>query len=254
MTLEILTPRAARCAAAFLLLALSSLPAPPGAAQQPAGLNLATRQQLQDALARSPRERDGGAALLRARLASGDFQPGDRIFVRVEGEQALSDTFTVGAGPALVLPQVGAVPLGGVLRSELSGHVTAYLAHYIRDPVVQVRSLIRLLVDGDVAKPGYYAVPPELPLADALTAAGGLAQGAKVTGMRVERDGTEIWDGHELQQALGRGYSIDQLSLQAGDRVFVPARGGGLSGWQVVGLLATVPAAVLTIIEIGRLH
>jgi protein involved in polysaccharide export with SLBB domain len=254
MTLEIVAPWPARSAAASLLSIMLLVLVSPTAAQQPIGPNLATRQQLQDALTRLPRDRDAGAALLRARLANGDFQPGDRILVRVDGEQALSDTFTVAPGPMLILPQVGAVPLGGVLRSELSGRVAAYLAHYIRDPVIQVRSLIRLLVDGDVAKPGYYAVPPELPLADALTAAGGLTQGARVTRMRVERDGTEIWDGARLQLALGRGYSIDQLNLQAGDRVFVPARGGGMSAWQVVGLLATVPAAVLTIVEIGRVH
>src|SRR5207249_504036 len=125
----------------------------------------------------------------------GDFQPGDRIFLRVEGEQQLSDTFTVGPGQAVVLPEVGAVPLDGVLRSELQGRLQQQLARVLRHPIVQARSLFRVLVEGNVAKAGFYAVPPELPLADLVTAAGGLTPHAKLAGTRVERARQENWSG-----------------------------------------------------------
>src|SRR6266705_466634 len=80
-----------------------------------------------------------------------------------------------------------AVGLGGTLRSELRDRVASSVARYIRDPAVQARPLIRILVEGDVGKPGFYAVPPELPLADVIGAAGGLTQRARATGMRVQR-------------------------------------------------------------------
>jgi protein involved in polysaccharide export with SLBB domain len=235
-------------ATGWLALCLVAFPA---AAQQP-GPALATRERLREELARL--ERDGGSRaeveLIRTRLDNGDFQAGDRILVRVEGEQALSDTFTVGPGPELVLPQIGAVPLGGVLRSELKSRLETHLAQYFREPAVQVRSLVRILVDGSVAKPGFYAVPPELPLADVLGVAGGLAPQAKVSEMRVERGRDKLWSGELLQQALGRGSSLDQLSLRAGDRVFVPAGRDSERTIRLLGILVTIPVALYTLTQI----
>lgn len=235
-------------ATGWLALCLLALPA---AAQQP-GPALATRERLREELARL--ERDGGSraevALIRTRLDGGDFQAGDRILVRVEGEPALSDTFTVGPGPELVLPQIGAVALGGVLRSELRSRLDTHLVRYLRDPVVQVRPLIRILVEGDVAHPGFYAVAPELPLADVITAAGGLTPRAKATAIRVERGRETIWGGEGLQQALGRGYSLDQLSLRAGDRVRVPARNDFARTAGIIGALVAIPVAIFTLTRI----
>ncbi|HYS21692.1 MAG TPA: SLBB domain-containing protein [Gemmatimonadales bacterium] len=241
--------------AATLLCLVFIVAARPGTAQQVAGREvwptLATRQQLESALALFEQGRGGGspreAALIRGRLERGDFQLGDRIFLRVDGEAQLSDTFTVGPGPALGLPQVGAVPLQGLLRSELPERLGAYLARFIRDPVVQVRPLIRILIEGEVVRPGYYAVPPQLPLADAIGAAGGLTQRAKANAIRVERGSSEIWGGDLLREALGRGYSLDQLNIGAGDRLFVPARGDAERTFRILGLLVAIPVAVFTI-------
>src|SRR2546429_6091173 len=93
----------------------------------------------------------------------------------------------------------------------------------MRDPVVEARPLIRILVDGSVAKPGFYAVAPEVPLADVMGIAGGLLPLAKVAGMRGERSGAENWSGAPLHQTLGRGASRDQLNPPAGGRSCVPA-------------------------------
>src|SRR5712692_3561181 len=97
-----MVPASARAAAVLCWIA-AALPA---VAQQPPGRNvgstLATRASLEETLARL--ERDGSAhaeaALIRSRLDGGDFQMGDRILLKVEGERQLSDTFTVGPGPA----------------------------------------------------------------------------------------------------------------------------------------------------------
>jgi protein involved in polysaccharide export with SLBB domain len=224
----------------------------PGSAQQATGREvwptLATRQQLESALVQF--ERSGSrpeAALIRSRLERGDFQLGDRIFLRVDGEAQLSDTFTVGPGPALGLPQIGTVPLNGLLRSELLGRLGTYLARYLRDPVVQVRPLIRILIEGEVARPGFYAVPPELPLVDAIGAAGGMTARAKANAIRVERGSSQIWGGDLLREALARGYSLDQLNLGAGDRLFVPTRGDPERALRILGFLVTIPVAVFTI-------
>jgi len=230
-----------RAALAFALLAS------PLRAQLPGGPNLATRSELQDALTRSTgKNADLNNQLLRDRLTNGDFKVGDRIYIRVVGEQQLTDTFTVASGPELPLPQIGVIPLRGVLRSELSACVTAYLARYLREPVVQVRPLVRIMVEGNVARPGYYPMSPDLPLADAITTAGGLAQSADVNAIRVERGTTTIWGGRRLQEAMGQGYSIDQLNLQAGDRLVVPGK-SGITPLQLLTVLVLVPSAIYTI-------
>jgi len=235
---------------AFCLLAAPSAPAQ----QRNAGPALATRDRLRDELARLSREGGGSAraeaALIRSRLEGGDFQAGDRIMVWIEGEPQLSDTFTVAAGTMLELPQVGALPLQGVLRSELKDRLQGHLARYLRAPVVEARPLIRLLVEGDVARPGFYAVAPQQPLADVITQAGGLTPRAKATAIRIERGREKIWSGEPLQEALGRGYSLDQLSLRAGDRVLVPARADFARTAGIIGALVAIPVAIYTISRI----
>jgi protein involved in polysaccharide export with SLBB domain len=236
-----------------VVAAVVLIAAPPAIAQEPnQGTILATRERLRDELARFERAGASGqaaASLIRTRLENGDFQAGDRIVICVEGEPQLTDTFvvTMGAGPQLELPQVGVVSLQGVLRAELKGRLETHLAQFLRSPVVRVQPLIRLLIDGEVVRPGYYAGAPEHPLADVITEAGGLTQRAKAAGMRVERGATSIWSGAPLRDALGRGYSIDQLNLRAGDRLFVPARGDSERTIRIIGALVTIPLAIFTI-------
>jgi protein involved in polysaccharide export with SLBB domain len=224
------------------------------AVQQPAGPALATREQLQADLARLEESRSGTqeAALIRLRLENGDFQPGDRLLLHVDGESQLSDTFTVGPTRELQLPQVGAVPLAGLLRSELQPRLQTTLGRYLRDPVVTVRTLVTVLVEGEVARPGFYALAPEQPVSAAITAAGGLTQRAKATSIRVEREKTTIWSGQQIQQALGRGFSIDRLNLRAADRIVVPARADSDHALRILAFLISIPVAAFTISRISH--
>jgi protein involved in polysaccharide export with SLBB domain len=166
------------------------------------------------------------AALIRARLAEGDFQVGDQVALTVEGEESLTGAFVVQAGPALVLPQIGRVSLGGVLRSELEPHLRGELGRFIRDPVVHARSSIRLVVSGGVGKAGYHVVPTSTVFSDLLMVAGGPARDARLKEMRVERGDRVIWHGDALQQAIIEGRTLDQLSIRAGDHVVVPEKSG----------------------------
>src|SRR2546430_11664082 len=101
------------------------------------------------------------AAVIRRRLAEGDFKVGDRILLLVEGEPSLSDTFTVGLGSTLILPAVGDVSLVGVLRSELQDYLPRRLGQNRRDAVVRARAYVRLPIAGSVARPGSSGLPPE---------------------------------------------------------------------------------------------
>lgn len=187
------------------------------------------------------------AALIRTRLTEGDLRVGDRIQLTVEGYPDLSNEFSVVAGQMLVLPSLGEVHLGGVLRSELQEHLSHEIGRYIRDPVVRARSLIRLQVLGAVGVQGFYAIPSDVLVSDALMLAGGPAAAADLNKMRIERNRQVIWNSENLRRAMQEGRTLDQLSVRAGDGIIVPAR--PTESWWRTGLviLAGVGTAALVV-------
>ncbi len=194
------------------------------------------------------------AATIRTRLADGDFHVGDRVYLRVEGEPTLTDTFTVGPTRVLALPIVGDVSLSGVLRSELESHLQQTLGRYIKDPVVHARSLIRIAVLGEVTRPGFYTVPAQTLISDALMLAGGPTRDAKLEKLRIDRGARRVWEGQPLQRALADGKTLDQLSLQAGDRIEVPNGSSWFteSALRTVTLLLTLPVAIYGITRLAH--
>src|SRR6266566_2125690 len=208
--------------AALVALLGTVTPAAAQSGDSPSTLGLGATRQALEARAALADARE--AATIRARLARGDFIVGDRILLQVEGEPTLSDTFTVGLGGQLTLPLVGAVPLAGVLRSELHEYLTRRLAQNLRDPEVRTRSFVRLSIQGAVTHPGYYGVPADALLSDAVMAAGGTTQEANVARLRIERNSKPLWEGKALQQAIAQGRTLDDAGLIAGDQYIVPRR------------------------------
>jgi protein involved in polysaccharide export with SLBB domain len=221
------------------LLIAACLAASPAFAQRDAGPDTAptTRAGLEALLAHheqvavSPGARRGEresarseAEAIRRRLEEGDFQVGDRILLVVDGHEDLNDTFTVTAGRVLVLPSIGEIGLGGVLRSELQSALMREVGRYIRNPSLQARPMIRISVLGEVAQPGYYVVSTESLVTDALMLAGGPNARARLDGMRIQRGAERVWDPAELQTAIVEGRTLDQMALRAGDQIVVPPR------------------------------
>jgi polysaccharide biosynthesis/export protein len=186
-----------------------------------------------------------GAIGAAAQESGEGFRVGDRILLRVDGEAQLSDTFTVGAGPALTLPVLGAIPLAGVTRAGIQAYLTGQLARFIKAPVVRARALIRVSVLGEVARPGFYAVPTDLVLADALMIAGGPTHDANVADMRVERSGDRL-AAAAIRKALSRGSTLDELGLHSGDGVLVPRqpRHDTEGTVRTLAILLTIPATI----------
>ena len=180
------------------------------------------------------------------------FQVGDRILLRVEGDSALSDTFTVVAGPALRLPNIGEISLAGVRRSDLEAHLSRELGRYINDPVLQARALIRVSVVGEVVRPGYYAVPIDLVLTDALMLAGGATKDARVERLSIQRGNSSLWTGDPLQTAIARGATLDELGIRAGDRIQVPGKANPESKWRMVGLIFTGVATAVGVVALSH--
>lgn len=176
---------------------------------------------------------------------------GDRILLDVEGEPQLKDTFAVTPGPTLTLPVIGPISLAGVRRPEAEVYLARQLGQLLRHPVVHARVLVRLAVLGEVQHPGFYAVPADAVVTDALMAAGGPTRDAKLSGARIERDTERVWSGDGLQAAIARGMTVTQMDLRSGDRITVPRRHDGAVTAQILGILLTVPAAIY---GLSKLH
>jgi len=194
-----------------------------------------------------------GQAPAAALPASEYFRPGDRVLLRVEGESQLSDTFTVVAGPALPLPGFGDVPLSGVTRAGVESYLTERIGKYFRHATVHARGLVRLSIVGEVEKPGFYAVPADLVLTDALMVTGGPTREAKVKAVRIERDGAALWRGDSLQHALATGLTVDQLRLRDGDQVVFP-RASHTGVLPYVGVFLAIPAAAFGMSQLFSHH
>jgi protein involved in polysaccharide export with SLBB domain len=197
---------------------------------------LATREELQAALS------DAGASnvavRIKTRLAEGDFRRGDRIALMVQAESTLTDTFTVASGPELILPPptVGSLSLKGVLRSELEAKLSEYVSRFRTNAVVRAQPLLRLSIQGEVARGGIYAVPADAQIADALMAAGGTTQFAKANKVTIERNGDEIWEGSAFDTDL------DTIGLRDGDQIVVGSTrpGKGADNLRVAALLISI--------------
>src|SRR5207237_8219724 len=136
--------------------------------------------------------------------ATSDFQINDQILLEVEGDSQFSHAFTVGPGPALMLPVIGPIPLAGVRRAQVEPYLKDQLKRYMKDPVVHARVLVRLSVLGEVEHPGFYPVAADAPVSDALMAAGGPTTAAKFTGTRIDLIGTDGVTGSGRQEATAR--------------------------------------------------
>jgi protein involved in polysaccharide export with SLBB domain len=224
-------------------------------AAQTAELSRTELQSLLDRLdeaARSPgyslpiRQRASAEAeFVRGRLSAGDFRVGDRVYLEVQGDQPLRDTLTVREGPVLAVPQIGDISLKGVLRSELQTYLQTQFTRYIRNVTVHASVLMRLTVQGQVARQGYYTVPAGGSVEDAVMAAGGPTPDADLEGMQIWRGNRVVFEGTDLQHAITAGRTLNQLDLRPGDRIVVPTRHSSIFSMELVrSVLVLVPTVL----------
>lgn len=209
-------------------------------AQQPADIqrhgSFATRAELERlaSSAESTAVLEGGgeeadalrfeAALLRARLRDGDFQPGDQLVLVQLNDPPRLDTLIVRDGRTIAMFDLPELSLAGVLRSEVDAHVTAHVARFIKDPRLRVTPLIRVAILGHVNRPGFYALPADALIGDAVMRAAGLSATADLSRIELRRGAQRLRSASEMRIAIAEGYTLDDLHLRAGDELVVGER------------------------------
>jgi len=107
---------------------------------------------------------------------------------------------------------------------------------------------MRLSVQGAVGAPGFYEVPADILLGQALMEAGGPSSNADLEDLRIERGADILLEGAVLQEELRLGTTLDQLNLQAGDQIVLPAESAGFFGTFSLGTVLSLASAVALIV------
>ena len=219
----------------------------PSASAQTVGRFSASRAELDTLAARAEAAATGNgdvrgdrlreAAAIRARLRDGDFQVGDHVAVLVRGDTALTDTFTVEPGRTLALPNIPTISLVGVLRSELQPHLAKALADFVKDTVIRAEALVQVGVVGEVTRPGYYLLAMDVPISDAIMAAGGLTTRADVLKTHVRRGTGEVLSREDVRAAIVARRTLEAVGIAPGDEIVVGSRREW--GWQTIASLLT---------------
>jgi protein involved in polysaccharide export with SLBB domain len=191
----------------------------------------ATPEQQRESLRRYANE-------LRARLRDGDFQPGDRIVLVTRGDSTSVDTLTVESDRTVAFRKLPAIPLNGVLRSELHDYLSEQLRKYVKRDVVSTTPLVAVGVLGDVLHPGFYRVPLQITMGDLLMVAGGPLPQADLTRVRVRRGQMTIVDERASRDAMVRRLPLGELGIEPGDEVVLtqPPQRNWILITQIVGV------------------
>ena len=245
-----------KCRPALALIGLLLVPHALSAQQATTGSKYATRadleaqvSELKAQLAQAEHTKDLDEKALQYelniaedRLVNGDFQPSDALQLDVHNMPQFTGTFTLDRQKNLVLPTIDPISLQGVLYSEAEEAIQTGLAVYIRNPQVRVVVTKRIAIIGGIASPGFYDIPPETTVSQAIMLAGGPAGNAKLNQAEFRRMGDSYTDPYG--QLAFTNVSLVELGVQSGDELYVPPSGSGLTTAKILGGIATAAGLV----------
>jgi polysaccharide export outer membrane protein len=171
-----------------------------------------------------------GVSTLRADNVEQILRAGDSIAVKISGVPAeeipvVSTTYDIADDGTINLPYIHLVKAAGMRPSQLQKNIEAAYrdGEIFTHPTIQVSASKDagntqvLFISGEVKTPGRITMSPGMTVHDAMTAAGGPTDFAKLKGVKLTRNGvTRILD---LRKADNPDASIPAL---AGDKLHVP--------------------------------
>lgn len=154
--------------------------------------------------------------------------PGDQLRLQIWGQVNQQVSYTVDRTGSIAIPQVGTVHVAGLRFSELTGFLRAQLGRVYRNfdlnvNMGQLRS-IQVFVVGQARRPGSYTIGSLSTLLNALFASGGPKSEGSLRDIQVRR-GTQVVAHFDLYGLLLHGDKTEDVVLQPGDVIFIPAVG-----------------------------
>ncbi len=158
------------------------------------------------------------------------LEKGDVLYISVWQEDDLSQEVIVRPDGRISFPLAGDIPVLGLTFTQLKEALTKRLKEYIRYPVVSI-SLKKLggrkvIVLGEVTRPGVYSVSGDRTVLEAIALAGGFTPHAITSSVIFIRGGLETPEGMrlDLSRALKKTDISQNVTLQSEDIVYVPKK------------------------------
>jgi len=154
---------------------------------------------------------------------------GDELNIDVYGNSEVSHTLEVSADGAINIPYVGVVNVGGASIQQATSRIKAKMASIypainsggtkVNITLGNIRS-IKVVVTGEVVKPGTYTLPSVASVFNALYSSGGPTSRGSLRSVKVIRGGEVVAD-LDLYQFLQSGVMKSNISLRDQDIIQV---------------------------------
>ncbi|NLN39766.1 MAG: hypothetical protein GX155_09250, partial [Smithella sp.] len=159
---------------------------------------------------------------------------GDQINILLWGRLSAQHSLTVDRDGKITIPQIGPVYVAGMTYEQMSKHVIAKAQQITGtniDITVGSTRSIPVFVLGDVRRPGAYTTGAMSSVTDALIMAGGPSAIGSMRRIEIRR-GEKMISYFDLYDLFLKGDKSRDITLQAGDVVFVPVTGpqAGIAG------------------------
>lgn len=166
---------------------------------------------------------DGSAA---APVDPGKYQIGaeDLLFIRVWREPDFTLPVAVRPDGKITMPLIGEVQAAGQNPLQLTATLKQLLGQYLKNPdvnvfVTEVRSK-KFYIDGEVNRPGSFALVTPTSVLEALSRGGGFRDFAKTKKIRVLRGAQVLYFNYNQ---VTKGRHLEQnIAIQNGDHIIVP--------------------------------
>ncbi len=165
----------------------------------------------------------GGIA---AAVDSGSYkvESPDVLNVRVWHEQDFSGNYSVHPDGKITIPLIGDIQAGGKTPNEIEKTLKDALANYVKNPLVTVTVADvlskRYYMDGEVNRPGEYALVSPTTVLEAISKAGGLAGFANPKKIYVLRGDQRIK--FNYKEVIHGKNLAQNIQLQPGDHIVTP--------------------------------
>ena len=154
--------------------------------------------------------------------------PDDTLQISVWKEPELSGSVPVRPDGKISIPLVDDVQAAGLTAVQLSMQIADRLKKFVTDPhvtvIVTAINSRRVYVLGEVARPGGFALLPDMNILQAISDAGGLTQfahGKKVYVLRTE-NGKQVKYPFNYSKVLKGENPEQNIVLKSGDTIVVP--------------------------------
>jgi len=95
-----------------------------------------------------------------------------------------------------------------------------------------------------VANAGFYQLPADLALADAIMIAGGPTTTADVDKTQIKRGTDTIYSSYLLGQEVAKGATLDQLNIRPGDQIMIGERHH--TNWGMIASIVGISAGLIS--------